>query len=208
MKMKTNGYIDLRKVPNEIIIGAYNRISLDYFDLDELAEEDITDFAIVLSPVFELDQKMRKDEIEKEYTELAYKVFKNLKEDFDVKDESIKKLKELRRDYQIELEVLEDYKSERNRFIEALNMFLNSLTDGKGHILMGGNFHVEGDDAEMIISKGIVEIIQTTEDGKKSSFELYNERIHKKTVDNLINEIYESSKNSGITESETPAENE
>ena len=188
---------NLQNIPNEIILAAFNRISDDYLILDDLDDEDmeeiLEEFEIIISPNFNIEQIERQAEIDSEYKEKMFNLFKTLKNDFENDYSSLISIKDLKEDFEIEYEILDDYQQLRNAFVEALKYFVDELTHN-GQLCSCGNFHVDGDDdAEMIIDKGFIKIIQHSKN-RVEEFILYDEQKHKKLVDTMIRKLINSNK--------------
>ena len=206
MEMKTNGYIDLREVPNEIIIGIFSHIGGDYYaGVDQLLGGTkllLEEFKLIANPycpaIIEEKKRAIVDETAKGIYELAEK-------NPVVSDEYIKQHADVIKTAKYKIAELEKKQQIHDSFYQQIEEILKreSWLQEKKPLLVRGHLKT------IIINDGNAVYVEHQNVHNNLNV-LYQEANHKEIVDNLINEVYTSCESSETIEVQTttPQENE
>ena len=203
---KVDKYIDLRTVPDEIIIGVFANVRGGYYaGVDELLDGGKTllnEFKLIINPqcpaIIQEKKKAIVDETAREIFELAEKHSVITQEYIDAHQDLLKRAK-----YKIaELE-----KAELSHFDFYIN--LGETLKRLDWLKMKRPLILKSYDESIVISEGNAVYVAHKNIDKKLNV-LYCEDRHKKMVDEVIQEIYPNSESSETIEIQTiiPAENE
>lgn len=199
-------YLDLREVPNEIIIGIFSHIRGDYYaGVDQLLGGTkllLEEFKLIANPycpaIIEEKKKAIVDETAKEIFELAEKYSVITQEYVDAHKKALDSAK-------YKINELDKCCRNHASFYTGLNTVLKrkETLNAKSPLIL------KDYDSSIIINDGNAVYVAHKNIDHKLNI-LYSEDEHKDLVDNLIQEIYSTSESSETIEVQTliPAENE
>ena len=207
-------YVDLREVPNEVIIAAYNEAA-DCFTASELRlaesenSEPIKMFKTIIDPYFYGKMEIKAREIESEAKDKLYALHLSSLASSSTMD----KAKEILKIRQEKLDEICQLRYVKQMFLHAVGEWQEEIKDQKEYYLKGGPLMKAVDDLEnefysaIIVSKGSALVCNvedctefSTEPDKKfthpciDGFVAYTDYDHKTLVDNLIDELYSMKK--------------
>lgn len=203
-------YLDLREVPNEVIIAAYNEAA-DCFSASELKladsenSEETQMFKTIIDPYFYGKMDIKAREIESEAKDKLYLLHLSS----SASGATMEKAKEILKIRQEKLDEIYQLRLTKQMFLHAVSEWLEEIKDQKEYFLNGGPLMKSVDDLEnefysaIIVSKGSALICNvedctefSTEPDKKfthpciDGFVAYTDYDHKNLVDNLIAGFY------------------
>ena len=204
-------YIDLRQVPNEVIIGAYNA-AVNYFTAYEIkiGSDELDVFKTIIDPNFNKKMEMKKHAIESEAKDKLY----SLHLSHPATQETLNLAKNILNERAEALLEIDELKSAQHCFMDFIQKIESEIDKEREEFLNGIPTIISVDDTivedyfALVLSKGSLAVthIETgADDGKThptvDGFVAYNDYEHKDIMNKLIESLY-------ANQAETSAENE
>lgn len=200
--MGNKSMIDLREVPNEIIMAAYAAVYGNYYvGVDSLEGLFLENFKLIINPYnFDITCEMKRhiiDEAEKEICKLS-KNFSVISSEYQKKHNEVLRLVKKRAND------LQEKHSAHESFYEQIEQLIKKKQwlEEKKPVLINCQGSVS-----IILNQGNAVYVKHANVDNKCNV-LYCEVYHKEIVDNILNEVYASCENKRKEDLETLAENE
>ena len=204
MANKINSYVDLREVPNEIIIGAYSAVSAGYWaGVDELFDNNqsaLDEFKLIINPYNSKIIHNRKKEV---VDSTAREIYDLAEKNPVISDEYVKQHADTIKTAKYKIAELDKIHRTHNDFYLQIEDIMKRASWLKEKTPLC----VHGPIQTVIINDGNAVYVEHRDVNNNFNV-LYCEANHKELVDNLINEVYASFENLGVSQSEPPEENE
>lgn len=202
MKNKINGCIDLRDVPNELIIAAYSSIGIRYWaGVDQLFNNQtaLDEFKLVINPY---NANIILDKTKEVIDSAALEIYSLAEKNPVVSDEYIKQHAETIKTAKHKINELNKIQKLHTNFYATLKILLENQ-----HLIKEKKpLDIQRRVFSIIINEGNAVYVEHQNTDNNFNI-LYSESNHKKLVDNLINVLYASCENSNSNLTESAAEN-